>query len=109
MKLIKITDKSQYSWTTVQEYLSDELASDSDDEKRLFHSEKRTEKKVKEAKKKRSHRPYHKYQPYLYSNPDQRISSPIPDMQSDSRHHFNRGTADARGQPLTRQIDPFNL
>lgn len=29
MKLIKIADKRQYSWATVQEYLSDGLASDS--------------------------------------------------------------------------------
>ena len=48
MKVIEIADKSQYSWATVQEYLSDELASDSDDEKRLFRSERRAEKKVKE-------------------------------------------------------------
>ena len=47
MKVIKIADKSQYSWATVQEYLSDELASDSEDEKRLFRSERRAEKKVK--------------------------------------------------------------
>ena len=58
MKLIKIADKSQYSWATVQEYLSDELASDSGDGKRLFRSEKRAEKKVKKSKKKRSQRPY---------------------------------------------------
>ena len=96
MKLIKIADKSQYSWATVQEYLSDELASDSDDGKRLFRSEKRAEKKVKDSKKKRSQRPY-RYQPYPYSS--------ISNVQSDSRHHFNRGS-DVRGQPLTRQIGP---
>ena len=39
MKVIKIADNSQYSWATVQEYLSDELASDSEDEKRLFREE----------------------------------------------------------------------
>ena len=52
MKVIKIADKSQYSWATVQEYLSEELASDSEDEKRLFRSERRAEKKVNQAKKK---------------------------------------------------------
>ena len=51
MKIIKIADKSQYSWATIQEYLSDELASDSEDKKRLFHLERRAEKKVTEAKK----------------------------------------------------------
>lgn len=41
VNLTKTADKRQYSWATVQEYLVDELASDSDDEKRLFGSEKR--------------------------------------------------------------------
>ena len=54
MKVIKITDRSQYSCATVQEYLSDELASDSEDEKRVFRSERRAEKKVKDEDKKRS-------------------------------------------------------
>ena len=49
MKVIKIADKSQYGWATVQEYLSDELASDSEDEKRLYRSERRAEKKAKDA------------------------------------------------------------
>ena len=40
MKVIKIADKSQYSWATIQEYLSDELASDSKEEKRIFCSER---------------------------------------------------------------------
>ena len=35
MKVIKVADKSQYGWATVQEYLSHELASDSEDEKRF--------------------------------------------------------------------------
>ena len=46
MKVVKIADKSQYSWATVQEYLSDELASDTEDRKRLFRSERRAERKV---------------------------------------------------------------
>ena len=104
MKLIKITDKSQYSWATVQEYLLDEVASDSDDGKRLFRSEKGAEKKVKESKKKKRLQRLYRYQPYPYSNPDRRASS-ISNVQSDSRHHFTRGS-DVRGQPLTRQIGP---
>ena len=39
------------------------VASDSEDEKRLFRPEKRAEKKVKESKK-RSQKPYHRYQLY---------------------------------------------
>ena len=31
VKAIKLADKSEFGWATVNEYLSDELASDSDD------------------------------------------------------------------------------
>ena len=105
MKVIKVADKSQYGWATVQEYLSDELASDSEDEKRLFRSEKRAEKKVKDSKKKRAQRPYQRYQPYPSVNPDRRTAFPIPSVQSDSRQQFSRAT-DVRGQPFARQIGP---
>ena len=47
IKAIKIADKSDYGWATVTEYLSDELASDTEDEKRLYRSEKRAEKNIK--------------------------------------------------------------
>ena len=36
---------------TVTEYLSDELASDTEDEKRLYRSEKRAEKKYKDRQR----------------------------------------------------------
>ena len=35
-KLMKIADRSECGWATVEEYVEDELADDSDDEKRLF-------------------------------------------------------------------------
>lgn len=40
-KLIKIADKSAGGWDTVKEYESDELASDSEDDKRLKRAESR--------------------------------------------------------------------
>ena len=57
VKAIKLADKSEFGWQTVNEYLSDELASDSDDEKRMFRAERRAEKKVKD-KRRRQHRPF---------------------------------------------------
>ena len=51
IKAIKLVDKSEYGWLTVNEYLSDELASDSEDEKRIYCSERRAEKKVKEKQR----------------------------------------------------------
>ena len=40
-KLIKMADRSPAGWATVEEYLSDELASDSEDEKRIRSAESR--------------------------------------------------------------------
>ena len=51
IKAIKLADKSDYGWATVSEYLSDALASDSDDEKRMYRAEKRAERKVKEKQR----------------------------------------------------------
>ena len=53
VKAIKLADKSEYGWATVNEYLSDELASDTDDEKRIYRSEKRAEKKYKDKQRQR--------------------------------------------------------
>ena len=53
VKSIKLADKSDYGWATVNEYLSDDLASDSGDEKRMFVAEKRAERKVKNSKRRR--------------------------------------------------------
>ena len=92
MKFIKIADKNQYSWATVQEFLSDELASASEDEKRLFRSERRAEKKVKVAKKKRSQKYQHqRFQPYPPFNPHHRSSLPTLDTNSNGRDLGVRG------------------
>ena len=78
MKVIKIADKSQYNWATIQEYLSDELASDSENEKRLFRSQRRAERKVKEARKKHSQKYQH-----------QRFQPSPPFFLTDFRYKFN--------------------
>ena len=51
-KLIKVADRSEYGWATQEEYTTDELADNSDDEKRLFKAEARAGKKLKTAKAK---------------------------------------------------------
>ena len=43
-----MANKSDFGWSTVNEYLSDELASNSDDEKRMYRVERRAERKTKE-------------------------------------------------------------
>ena len=51
-KLIRIADRSEYVWATVAEYEDDELADDSDDEKKLFKAEVRVGRKRRLAKSK---------------------------------------------------------
>lgn len=40
-----MADKSDFGQSTVNEYLSDELTSNSDDEKRMYKAERRAERK----------------------------------------------------------------
>ena len=47
-KHIKLADYSELGWQVVAVYESDDLASDSDDEKRLFKAEKETERRSKQ-------------------------------------------------------------
>ena len=49
-KLIKIAEKNKDGWLAVQEYEFDDLASDSEDEKKIRKAKAAAEKKRKEAK-----------------------------------------------------------
>ena len=55
IKLIKLADRSEGGWHTVNEYLSDDLASGSEDERRIRRAENAAQKKFK--KRKLEHRP----------------------------------------------------
>ena len=50
-KHIRIADRSDNGWATVEEYLEDEFAANSDDEKRLLRADARDTKKLKSAQK----------------------------------------------------------
>ena len=50
-KLIRIADRSDFGWDVVQEYQADELAADSDDEKKLSKAEKAAEQKSQKRKR----------------------------------------------------------
>ena len=52
MRLIKITDRSDHGWNTIAAYENDELALDSEDEKKLLRAEKEAEKRVTRKKSK---------------------------------------------------------
>ena len=53
IKVIKLADRSEFGWSTVSEYLSDDFASNSEDEKRIFRSERRAERRSKQATSRR--------------------------------------------------------
>ena len=50
-KRIKLADCSDYGWAVVKAYYNDRLASDSEDEKRLFKAEKTAEREISKRKR----------------------------------------------------------
>ena len=52
-KLIRLADRSRAGWATVAEYMSDDLASDSEDEKRMKAAENRALLKMKSSRKRK--------------------------------------------------------
>ena len=57
LKLVRIADRSEFGWDTVNEYISDEVASDSDDDRRIKRAENaaagKRKKKQEEGNRKR--------------------------------------------------------
>ena len=48
-KHILLADKSEYGWSTVQDYKKSEIADDSDNEKKMFKAEARTKAHIKQS------------------------------------------------------------
>ncbi|XP_052719675.1 uncharacterized protein LOC128191583 isoform X1 [Crassostrea angulata] len=78
-KLIRIADKSPAGWTTVREYESDDLASDSDDEKRMRQAENRAPRTLRER---RRYRPYKKPSATVSTPSDDRSPAPTSFQRS---------------------------
>ena len=53
-KLLKLADSSELGWKVVKEYQSNPLASDSEDEKKMYKAELRAERKVRKDQMKRN-------------------------------------------------------
>ena len=95
IKAIKLADKSEFGWQTVNEYLSDELASDSDDEKRMYRAERRAERKIKD-KRRRQTRPF-----------TRRSSQPTAsNVSSNSQRHFAGDHAVRKDSNPPRRLGP---
>ena len=60
--MIKLADQSELGWRVVQEYVTNPIADDSEDEKRMNRAQFRAERKSKaeKATKKSRHVPYNK-------------------------------------------------
>ncbi|VDI59227.1 Hypothetical predicted protein [Mytilus galloprovincialis] len=56
-KLIKLADSSELGWRVVQEYITNPIADDSEDEKRMNRAQSRAERKSKAEKAKKRPRP----------------------------------------------------
>eukprot|EP00731_Ephydatia_muelleri_P024214 Em0016g485a len=52
-KMIKLADRSELGWSVVEEYKADELADNSEDEKKIVRAEKEAERKALKRKKRR--------------------------------------------------------
>ena len=90
-----MTDRSEHGWATVDEYVADELADDSDDEKRLFKAEARAGRKLQaskaKGKKAKARFPF----PDKVSNrpSPQKGAAPVNQQSSTAGNFFMRKTA----------------
>ena len=57
-KLIKLADKSEAGWLAIDEYIADDLASDSDDDKKIRKAQARAVAKKKGQSAKSRSKPY---------------------------------------------------
>ena len=95
MKAIKLADKSEFVWQTVKEYLSDELASDSDDEKRTNRTERRAERKIKDRRRLRP-------RPFTRGSSQPTASN----VSSNSQRHFAGDHAVRKDSNPLRRLGP---
>ena len=63
LKYIKMADNSDYGWKTVEEYMSDEVASDSADDRRIKRAEAAAAKKVQKKREESSNKRRRDYYP----------------------------------------------
>ena len=95
-KLIKVADRSEHGWATVEEYVTDELADNSDDEKRLFKAEARAGRKLKVSSKSKAKKPSGKETYGWQSNRAWNALGPQPPMATVAAQLQGRELAQAQ-------------
>ena len=95
IKVIKLADKSEFGWQTVNEYLSDELASDSDDGIRMYRAERRAERKIKDKRRRQS-------RPFTRGSSQPTVSN----VSSNSQRSFESHHAVRRDSNPSRRLVP---
>ena len=106
-KVIRIADRSEYGWATVDEYEEDELADNSDDEKRLYRAEMRAGRKIKAnaAKNKKKKDSFRKEWRPRYQQDILNTSTQSTSQQSSS----SAATTSARAIPTVQGLGPCFL
>ena len=119
-KLIRIADRNEHGWATVEEYEDDELADNSDDEKKLFKAEAQAGRKLRQklAKgkgkkgyfKKPGSGSWNKWQPagFNFNQPD------VPNVGIDAQRHAPGASIaspqlQGASQPSLSQLGPCFL
>ena len=94
-KHIRITDRSDLGWAVVEAYMDDELASDSDDERKLFKASREAQQVVKRKRAKSTAAAVAKRRA---------VSSGEPQPQPGLTQRFNQGFRPAATRP--RMVEP---
>ena len=90
-KCILMADKAEGGWATVEEYLQRELASDSEDDKRMRKAEQTVAKKFEQKKKSKPYKP--RYQPYNKNYSQQNYNNnSYNDRNSYSNNGYNHNS-----------------
>ena len=95
IKAIKLADKSEFGWQPVNEYLSDELASDSDGGKRMYGTERRAERKIKDKRRR---------QPRTFTRGGSQPTA--SNVSSNSQRHFAGDHAVRKDSNPPRRLGP---